>query len=326
MALLLACCGRSEVKPAQPPAVVSVRDELAVPSASAAPNGARSVAVEAATAPGLFVRAADVLMPLACAQPGAWGRGEACVARAKGEPMRLYPPLAGESATVQASPTIVDFPVSNTREAGLLMPGSKGETIESRPFLGFGAVGTRKRVRFTRAGAQRLEEGLREWCRGKSCAGPLPQALDVLEERAALPETIRLAERQLAPALSAKLGKGLPAQSGSTIYVRASGRNQQVIALAVDLHHEPEHGEGLLPYDANFLVARDGDVFRHLIMDGAYTEGLGETGQVLAAIDLDDDGTDELILEWRYSGGRWYRLVRRSGDRLKLLGDFGDGC
>jgi hypothetical protein len=45
----------------------------------------------------------------------------------------------------------------------------------------------------------------------------------------------------------------------------------------------------------------------------------------LAVADLDGDGTDELVLEWRYAEGRYYQLVRFDGDRLVMIGQFGVG-
>ena len=54
--------------------------------------------------------------------------------------------------------------------------------------------------------------------------------------------------------------------------------------------------------------------------------GLGEAGELLDAIDLDADGTDELIVSWMYSEGRSWELIRRSGDKLLFVGGFTDGA
>ena len=143
----------------------------------------------------------------------------------------------------------------------------------------------------------------------------------MLEERETSRDTTRLAERQIDFPVS-KLRARPPVRKATSITVVVLGRLEQVVELELGVHEVAIHVEAA---EGHFLVAQKGDTFRHLITTGAYTEEMGETGQVLAAVDIDADGTDELIVEWRYSEGRWYRLVKRAGDRLIVLGEFGIG-
>jgi hypothetical protein len=265
---------------------------------------------------------ADVLMPVACARAGTWARGQACVDRARGEPVRVYPPLREEPEAVQGTPAAIYFMMSNTTDPGLLMPGfNETAPVVSRPFLGFGVVGTANGVRFTDVGRQRLEAGADDSCRSKGCRGFSTERMQTLRVREVSATTASLAANTLDDTLASKVPQRPPTQKASSITVLVSGREEQVIALQLNLPSR----EGM-PFEDDFLVAQRGDVFRHLVTVGAYTDGMGETGELLAAVDLDGDGTDELLLEWSYSGGRWYRLVRRSGEQLIVLGEFGDGC
>ncbi len=103
------------------------------------------------------------------------------------------------------------------------------------------------------------------------------------------------------------------------------GRQEQLIQLELDVRDLSTQLEGELPAEGHFLVLQEGTTFRQLVTIGANTAGLGETGQVLAAVDLDGDGTDELVVEWRYDEGRWYRLLQLTSAGLLVLGEFGLG-
>jgi hypothetical protein len=81
-----------------------------------------------------------------------------------------------------------------------------------------------------------------------------------------------------------------------------------------------------LPAAVHFLLTETAHGFRLAGVTREYGFGLGEAGELVAAIDLDADGTDELILSWSYSEGRSWELIRRAGDKLVFVGGFTDGA
>jgi hypothetical protein len=88
----------------------------------------------------------------------------------------------------------------------------------------------------------------------------------------------------------------------------------------------PKAAELQLPESVHFLLTETAHGFR---LSGVSREdgfGLGEAGELVAAIDLDADGTDELIVSWSYSEGRSWELIRRAGDKLIFVGGFTDGA
>src|SRR5262245_58754153 len=108
--LLVACGGRAQVGASAPMSTSSVKGTQAPASSiSSASTNVQATPVEAPDAPAFFVRAGDALMPVACAHPGTWAHGQACVDRATGEAVTLYPPLQGEASTARGKPAVIDF-------------------------------------------------------------------------------------------------------------------------------------------------------------------------------------------------------------------------
>lgn len=263
-------------------------------------------------------------MPLGC-HAGAWTKGGKCIKRAVGEVIELYPRIQSDPKTVTATPEPIHMEATGEDEAGLRMPG---RTVRSERMLdillGFATVGTPHPVRFTSANARRLETDAVEWCQENGCDGRITSPMPTLPERAPPPDAMRAAERLILP----KLVKGFSAppriESTEMFEVRMAGGSRALLDVAVTIT-PTENRATEFPRELHFLLSPTATGFERLKSIGAYTYELGETGALLAAVDLDGDGTDELILEWAYGEGRWYRFARMAGTKLVVIGEFGVG-
>lgn len=302
----------------------------AEPSAVAAPSS-RPFVVDTPEESGLFIRLGDALMPMACFARGSFAKDDECVDGVGSASLTIYPPLLGEASTVRATPSNIYFAVSDTRERGLLINGAKPGTEDASdprndpPLVGFGVAGTRNPIRFTPAVLAELTNELASWCEKEGCTRPSRSATSSLAVRNTSQATRSAVELALGAVLARKLPARPPTVQAKSMDVFVSGQREELVDVTLDL--AAVLGEDASSaYPQHFLVSARGDHVTPLSTLGAYGSEMGETGEVMAAVDLDGDGTDELILDVRYETARSYRLVRREQDRLVVLGEYGRGC
>lgn len=244
--------------------------------------------------------------------------------------LQLHPTLQGESATRTGSVTELPFVLAGTTERGLSLVKKERETTEAnRPLLGFGTVGSTSPVRFTRAGAQRIQQEAGGWCASSRgiCRGVAEKSLQRLSSRAVKPREQNELVAQVRQAI-APLAETLPIKVVALFNVSVGGRQQRIADVEVDTTNatSPKAAELQLPDSVHYLFTETARGFKlsSVARDDGF--GLGEAGELLAAIDLDADGTDELIVSWMYSEGRAWQLIRRSGEKLLFVGGFTDGA
>jgi hypothetical protein len=285
----------------------------------------------AVEAPALYVRLGDVLVPLACRRPRAWRAGKACLP-SEDTPvqLQLQPTLQGESATRTGSLTDLPFVLAGTSERGLsLVKKERPIPAANRPLLGFGTVGSSSLLRFTKAGAQRIRHEASGWCASSKgiCRGVAEKSLVRLTTRTGKPREQNDLIAQVRQAIT-PLAETLPIKVVALFSVSVGGRQQRIADVEVDTSNatSPKAAELQLPDSVHYLFTETAHGFRlsSVARDDGF--GLGEAGELLAAIDLDADGTDELIVSWMYSEGRSWELLRRSGDKLLFVGGFTDGA
>jgi hypothetical protein len=281
--------------------------------------------------PALYVRLGDVLVPLACRRPRAWRAGKACLP-SEDTPvqLQLQPTLQGESTTRTGSPTDLPFVLAGTSERGLsLVKKERAIPAANRPLLGFGTVGSSSPLRFTKAGAQRIRQEASGWCASSRgiCRGVAEKSLVRLTTRTGKPREQNDLIAQVRQAIT-PLAETLPIKVVAWFSVSVGGRQQRIADVEVDTSNttSPKAAELQLPDSVHYLFTETAHGFRlsSVARDDGF--GLGEAGELLAAIDLDADGTDELIVSWMYSEGRSWELLRRSGDKLLFVGGFTDGA
>jgi hypothetical protein len=263
-------------------------------------------------------------MPLGC-HTGAWAKGSPCIERARGVVIELYPRIESDPKTVTATPAPIYMEGSGEHEPGLRMPG---RTVRSErmldALLGFATVGTPHPVRFTSAVARRLEKEAAEWCQENRCDGRVTSPMLKLAERAPSADASRAAERLVLRKLVKEFAAPPRIVSTSMFEVRIAGGSRALIDVGVAIVPDQNRATEF-PSELHFLLSSTDAGFERLKSIGAYTYELGETGALLAAVDLDGDGTDELIVEWAYGEGRWYRFARMAGAELVVIGEFGVG-
>lgn len=307
------------------------------PSLEVAPGAAPAVAAREpepealiSSEPKLFVRLGDALMPLGCKRGELWLELEACVEADGAEQVTLHPRLLGEPGLRSASPASVPFLLSGASEQGLLLVEvERGGSEAERPFLGFGIARSPAAVRFARAAARAISDEAASWCQEAEaeCEG-----VDEAARVELAPRHWRAEERREALALvrqaTASLGDPLGIEVSAGFDVSVAGRDQRLLMVEVDTGNMPvEKAAKLdLPGRLHYLLAKTPVGLRQLNVVREYDLGLGEAGELVGAVDLDHDGTDELILEWRYSEGRSWQLVRRDGEQLVVVGSFTDGA
>jgi hypothetical protein len=271
----------------------------------------------------LLIRLGDALLPLGCLRAGRWVPGAKCL-NAPEEDVRLFPHLDSEPATRKAARTTVHFELSNTDEAALVLEKTGRTSYARRPLLGIGVAGGAATVRMPRSFLGEVSKRAREWCQ-RRCR--------VLEAGANTPLPFRSAtaeeqKRALVPVNETLVGAGIAGGSKTKVIgligVLAGGRARELVDVEVDPPRDDAH------YDlttVHYLVSLTNSGATRVEVTGeAGFFSLGEAGEVLGAVDLDADGTDELVLSYRYSEGYWYQLARWDGaSRLVVIGQFGDG-
>jgi hypothetical protein len=167
------------------------------------------------------------------------------------------------------------------------------------------------------------------WCAGSrgACQGVVEAELDRLVGRTGRARETNDLVAQVRQAI-APLAEDLPIKVVALFPVSVAGRTQRIADVLVEtgLATGPKAAELQLPDSVHFLLTETAHGFRIAGVTRDYGFGLGEAGELLAAIDLDADGTDELILTWSYSEGRSWELIRRAGDKLVFVGGFTDGA
>jgi len=333
---IAACRGNGQpqgAQPAQPRPSPEERVAATIaepPRVSASSSSRPRLPVQVGTRrePALFARVGDALMPLGCKRGAIWASGEACITGSQSE-VKLHPRPKGEPETLPATPALIEFPVSDTSERGLHLARSANMPIGEiqRPLLGFGTIDTVGPVRFSGGALLRLQRNAARWCSKTKCEGLASDTEIRLKSREARPEEKREAAAIVRQALAAGLGEQPPITGVSTLATLVGGQEHEVFDLDVDSRKATGRKATALelPTNVHFLVARTPEGYRRLSLVREHDFGLGEAGELLAAVDLDGDGTDELILEWRYSEGRWLQFARRDGDQLVVIGSFGDG-
>ena len=283
-------------------------------------------------AASLYARLGDVLVPLACKGPHGWHTGRICLPDDEDASVNvtLQPALKGETAVRSASSASIPFVLSGTEEPGLVMVDRERETAAAnRPLLGFGLVGSSALVRYTKAGALRVEQEVAAWCKVSrgACQGIATGSLARLVGRVGRAREQNDLVAQVRQAI-APLDEALPIKVIALFSVSVGGRQQRIADVEVETGKAtgPKAAELQLPESVHFLLTETARGFRLNGVPREYGFGLGEAGELLAAIDLDADGTDELILSWSYSEGRSWELIRRSGDKLIFVGGFTDGA
>jgi hypothetical protein len=328
----------SEAVDASPSEQAASLPPAASPPAPANPAPANPVpanpapAEPAAGAAALFARLGDVLVPLACKGTRRWQVGRACLPKDEDAEVsvHLQPPLKGESAQRSASPASIPFVLSGTEEPGLVLVDKERETTAAnRPLLGFGVVSSSALVRYTKAGVGRVQREASSWCAASkgACQGISEGELGRLVGRVGRAREQNDLVAQVRQAI-APLAEELPIKVVALFPVSVAGRQQRIADVMVEtgLATGPKAAELQLPDSVHFLLTETAHGFRLVGVTREYGFGLGEAGELVAAIDLDADGTDELILSWSYSEGRSWELIRRAGDKLVFVGGFTDGA
>ena len=323
--------------PEATPAVTAPPPAASAPAAEAAADNSPSAAPRQPgdAVPGaasLYARLGDVLVPLGCKGPHGWHNGRICLPDDEDASVSvlLQPTLKGETGMRSATSASIPFVLSGTEEPGLVMVEKERETASAnRPLLGFGLVGSTAQVRYTRAGAARVEQEASAWCKASkgACRGIAAGTLPRLVGRAARPREQNDLVAQVRQAV-APLDEALPIRVIALFPVTVGSRQQRMADVEVETGKStsPKAAELQLPESVHFLFTETPHGFRLASVPREDGFGLGEAGELVAAIDLDADGTDELILSWSYSEGRSWELVRRSGDKLIVVGGFTDGA
>jgi hypothetical protein len=287
------------------------------------------------TVPGaasLYARLGDVLVPLACKGPHGWHTGRICLPDDVDASVNvtLQPILKGEPGVRSAAAASIPFVLSGTEEPGLVMVDRERESAAAnRPLLGFGLVGSSAQVRYTKAGAARVEQEVAAWCKASkgACQGMASGSMARLVGRTGRAREQNDLVAQVRQAI-APLDEALPIKVIALFAVSVGGRQQRIADVEVETGKATtaKAAELQLPDSVHFLLTETAHGFR---LSGVTREdgfGLGEAGELVAAIDLDADGTDELIVSWSYSEGRSWELIRRAGDKLIFVGGFTDGA
>jgi hypothetical protein len=310
---------------ATPPAASEGRER-----AAAEPAGEGEAPADGSAA-ALYVRLGDVLVPLACRRPRGWRSGASCLPSEEAPvQLQLQPTLLGESATRTASVTDLPFVLAGTTERGLsLVKKERETTAANRPLLGFGLIGSSSPLRFTKAGAQRIRQEASSWCSTSRgiCRGVAEKTLQRLSARSGKPREQNDLIAQVRHAI-APLAETLPIKVVALFSVSVGGKQQRIADVEVDTANatSPKAAELQLPDSVHYLFTETARGFKLTSVARDDGFGLGEAGELLAAVDLDADGTDELIVSWMYSEGRAWELIRRSGDKLIVVGEFTDGA
>jgi hypothetical protein len=280
--------------------------------------------------PALFLRLGDALLPLGCKRARAWRAGEACIAGKGEKELTLHPRLSGEADVSSASPASVPFMLGGAAESGLLLVEEEREGAGTdRPLLGFATARTQSPVRFAHRAAGHIREEAKAWCEASegACRGvtektlvELPQRRWRAEQKQEVLGLVRAATATLADSLAMEVSAGFD--------LELAGSEQRVLMVEVSTGNLPvEKAAKLnLPPRLHYLLAKTATGFRRLDVVREEDLGLGESGELVGAIDLDADGTDELIVEWRYSEGRSWQLLRREQEHLVVVGGFTDGA
>ncbi|HEV8548247.1 MAG TPA: hypothetical protein VGQ57_04445 [Polyangiaceae bacterium] len=304
------------------PAIVATAFAAAVVTASAHDTAAPAPP-QAPAVSTVLVRLGDALMPLACLRGRLWGNGQGCLPQGPVD-ASLYPHLSNEEATRSATPSSIYFKASKTDEPGLLLDKTSGESPAL--LLGFGVVGKANPVRLTPRVLETLTKTSRAWCK-PTCTVVAPAKGDTDRVLATRPATA--GETQAARAW-VQANQHAPPTAGAS-------KPQVLAVVSVQLHGAPLeliNVEAAAPAEPGKKKPAGGSAFYLLRSSARGLQAVevnrdddadsGDAGELVGAIDLDGDGNDELLLEWRHGEVRYYELGRFSGERLVVMGQSHD--
>jgi hypothetical protein len=278
----------------------------------------------------LFLRLGDALLPLGCKRAGVWRGAEGCITGQGEKELTLHPRLSGEAEARSASPASIPFMLGGATERGLLLVKEERDGAETdRPLLGFATARSQGPLRFAHRAAAQIKEEANAWCEASegACRGVAGKAVVELPQRQWRAEQ-RREVLGLVRAATATLADQLVMEVSGAFDLRVAGSEQRVLMVEVDTGNVPvEKAAKLnLPPRLHYLLAKTATGHRRLDVAREDDLGLGESGELVGAVDLDADGTDELIVEWRYSEGRSWQLLRRDREQLVVVGGFTDGA
>jgi hypothetical protein len=112
-----------------------------------------------------------------------------------------------------------------------------------------------------------------------------------------------------------------------SVLVQFGAVKRELISISVTPDpQDPKGAELELPTQLHFVVDGSTDMLQVLKADGFDGFDLGEVGALVGVVDLNSDGSDELLLEWRYAGGRKFLLATQNADGLTVVGSFAEGA
>ncbi|MEO8185285.1 MAG: hypothetical protein ABI895_41285, partial [Deltaproteobacteria bacterium] len=208
------------------------------PAPETAPPAALDSDEVAPGAASLYARLGEVLVPLACKGPHGWHTGRICLPDDVDANVNvtLQPILKGEPKVRSASSASIPFVLSGTEEPGLvLVDRERQSAAANRPLLGFGLVGSSAQVRYTRAGAARVEQEIAAWCKASKggCQGIAGGSMARLVGRAGRTREQNDLVAQVRQAI-APLDEALPIKVIALFAVSVGGRQQRIADVEVE--------------------------------------------------------------------------------------------
>jgi len=274
----------------------------------------------------VFARMGGSLLPLGCQRFGRWVRETECVAGGEVLDVRMSFRHGTDSDVVRGTPAPIYFEVSNTEESGLLLPGWTDPHTAGGPLVGFGTFRVAAPLQLTPSAKRKFSENLAAWCRDPSCGGdPKPDVAELAQQPTSTADEKRALD-VVAAVLRENLATVPPSKLIGSFEVSVGGKRERLIEVEVVADREIGMKAGVDELGTlHYLVASTPTGMTPLGVFGNFTHSLAEAGDLLGAVDVEGDGTDELIIEWQAIEAVWWYLVKREPYGFVVLGSIGYG-